>query len=134
MAGCRVDFLSITGQDFIKKAHQMVRFLQDRHISRVLSRHKPVFTPFWVVDMINLHFALLQMSSLLPAPNVGRICGGLFEVAVRRDCPFHPNLIVSSLLLLSSGHPARYISRYVVPYSPDFPLIHKVISHAQPVL
>ena len=44
-----------------------------------------------VADMINLHIALLHMSSLLPAPDAGPIYGGLFEVAARRDCPFHSN-------------------------------------------
>ena len=76
-------------------------FVSDSHVSRVLFC-RPQYNDLYqitVVDMINLHIALLHMSSLLPAPNVGHIYGGLFEVAVRRDCPFHPNLIVSSLLL-----------------------------------
>lgn len=34
-----------------------------------------------------------------PPPGWDTLSGGLFEVAAHRDCPFHSNLIASSLLL-----------------------------------
>ena len=35
----------------------------------------------------------------LPASSSGQVNAGLLGVAARRDCPFHPNSIGSSLLL-----------------------------------
>lgn len=52
-----------------------------------------------VVSIINLHNVLPQNVKPSTRPQPGTRIGGLFEVAAHRDCPFHPNLIDSSLLL-----------------------------------
>ena len=92
MAGYSIDFLSNPGQGYVKKKRTGWCVFYCRQTYKPGSVLPQIsFHHFAVVDMINLHIALLHMSSLLPAPDAGRICGGLFEVAARRDCPFHSN-------------------------------------------
>ena len=58
----------------------------------------------------SVHCVTTMYQAFYPFPPLGLVIGNLFEVAAHRDCPFHPNLIDSSLLLLSSGRPARSLA------------------------
>lgn len=60
-------------------------------------------------------------SSHLPATGPGRSIGCLFDVAPRRDCPFHPtrSRLVSVALILASRRTG--VTCYGALRSPDFP-------------
>jgi len=77
------------------------------------------------VGIINLRQCVTTKRQALYPFSHRRDCQeNLFEVAAHRDCPFHSNLIVSSLLLWSSGRPARMLTAMLSHCSPDFPLTY----------
>ena len=79
----------------------------DEHISRILSCRGPVCFAYHpaVVGMINLHIALLRYVKPSTRPQCGTHIGSLFEVAARRDSPFHSNIIVYVTVALIVGLP-----------------------------
>ena len=94
-------------------------------ISRILFCQSPVVSnQTKVASIISLHNVLPQDVKPSTRPQPGTCIGDLFEVAARRDCPFHPiffNRFVTVALIVGSPRPV--ISRYAVPCSPDFPPI-----------
>lgn len=89
---------------------------------------KPVYKPDYVpertrVTIIHLGRCSRNASSHLPATRSGRSIGRLFDVAPRRDCPFHPtrSRLVSVALIRASRRTG--VTCYGALQSPDFPLV-----------
>ena len=61
-------------------------------ISRILCRRSPLFRTSRIQTVIPLGRASRHGSSRLPARSPSRVDACLFDVAPRRDCPFHPGL------------------------------------------
>ena len=92
---------------------------KSRRKSRAVSRI--MFPGKSRVTIIHLGRCSRNASSHLPAAGSGRSVGRLFDVAPRRDCPFHPtrSRLVSVALIRASRRTG--VTCYGALRSPDFP-------------
>lgn len=96
-----INLLSKSRKGYVKKAPLLGVFfiLQKRDKPDSVLPWPSLLNLTKVVSIINLHNVLPQNVKPSTRPQLGTCIGDLFEVAAHRDCPFHSNLIVSSLLL-----------------------------------
>lgn len=98
-----------------------------KRVSRTIRMpQKPLCKPDYVpgrnrATVIHLGRCSRNASSHLPAAGPGRSVGCLFDVAPRRDCPFHPtrSRLVSVALIRASRRTG--VTCYGALRSPDFP-------------